>query len=43
MSQYIPEALRKVVAERASYRCEYCQISALDTFFAFHIDHVISL
>ena len=43
MSQYIPDALRKLVAERAGYRCEYCRISAIDTFFTFHIDHIISL
>ncbi len=43
MSQYIPEALRRLVAERANHRCEYCRLSALDSFFAFHIDHIISL
>jgi|GEM_PF-3333130 len=43
MSQYIPDALRKLVAERAGHRCEYCRISAIDTFFTFHIDHIISL
>ncbi len=43
MSTYIPEPLRKLVAERAGYRCEYCRISAIDSFFAFHIDHIISI
>ena len=43
MSFYISEALRKFIAERADHRCEYCRISAIDSFFAFHIDHIISL
>lgn len=43
MSQYIPDALRRLVAERAGHRCEYCRLSAIDSFFAFHIDHIISL
>jgi hypothetical protein len=43
MNQRIPAPLRKLVAERANYRCEYCRISALDSFFNFHIDHIISV
>lgn len=43
MSQYISHALRRLVAERANQRCEYCGLFALDSFFAFHIDHIISL
>lgn len=43
MSRYIPETLRMLVAERAGHRCEYCRISAIDTFFTFHVDHIISL
>lgn len=43
MSTYIPETLRKLVAKRAGHRCEYCRISAVDSFFVFHIDHIISL
>jgi len=43
MSQYISEAVRRLVAERADHRCEYCRLSAIDSFFAFHIDHIISL
>lgn len=43
MSQYIPDALRRLVVERAGHRYEYCRLSAIDSFFAFHIDHIISL
>jgi 5-methylcytosine-specific restriction endonuclease McrA len=43
MSQYIPDALRDLVALRAGFRCEYCQLPDNRSFFAFHIDHVLSL
>jgi 5-methylcytosine-specific restriction endonuclease McrA len=43
MSKYIPEDLRKLVAERAGNRCEYCRIPDSSSFFSFHIDHVISI
>lgn len=43
MSRHIPNALRKLVAERADNRCEYCKIREEDAFFSFEIDHVISL
>ncbi|MBL7798596.1 MAG: HNH endonuclease [Saprospiraceae bacterium] len=43
MSRYIPETVRLFVAERANYRCEYCRIPAADSFFPFHIDHIVSL
>lgn len=43
MSIYISEALRRLVAERANHQCEYCRVSSIDSFFVFHIDHVISL
>ncbi len=42
MSQYIPDALRRLVAERGHHRCKYCRLSTIDSFFAFHIDHIIS-
>lgn len=42
MIQRIPANLRKLVAERADFRCEYCRISALDSFFHFHVDHIVS-
>jgi hypothetical protein len=43
MSEYIPDPMRKAVAERAAYRCEYCRRPEADSFIKFHIDHIISL
>ncbi|MBP1465145.1 HNH endonuclease [Candidatus Chloroploca sp. M-50] len=37
---YIPEALRRLVAERAGDRCEYCQMHEDDTFFTHEVDHI---
>ncbi|NCC32267.1 MAG: HNH endonuclease [Chloroflexia bacterium] len=37
---YIPEALRRLVAERADDRCEYCQMHEDDTFFTHEVDHI---
>jgi hypothetical protein len=38
----ISERLRRAVAQRAGYRCEYCLIHEEDSGFPHHIDHVIS-
>lgn len=35
---YIPEALRRLVTERAGRRCEYCQLHEDDTFFTHEVD-----
>ncbi|WP_409014616.1 HNH endonuclease [Emticicia sp. 21SJ11W-3] len=43
MSRYISEALRNKVAKRALFRCEYCRIHSGNSFFVFHIDHIVSL
>ncbi|MGL6345005.1 MAG: HNH endonuclease [Waterburya sp.] len=40
-STYISAALRRLVEERAEYRCEYCLLSVNLSFFAHEIDHVI--
>lgn len=40
MRTYIPNTLRPLVTERAGHRCEYCRIFDLDSYFAFHIDHI---
>lgn len=40
---YISEALRRLVAERANDRCEYCQIWAELTFYPHEVDHVVAL
>ncbi|PLK46006.1 HNH endonuclease [Emticicia sp. TH156] len=43
MSRYISEALRNKVAKRALFRYEYCRIHSGNSFFVFHIDHIVSL
>ena len=43
MSSHVSAALRRLVAARANYRCEYCLIHEEDTFFGCEVDHVISL
>lgn len=42
MSVYVSAGLRRLVAERAGHRCEYCLISEEDTFFGCEVDHVVS-
>ena len=42
MSQKIPEYLRLTTAKRANYRCEYCHIPHIDSFYGFQVDHIIS-
>ncbi|MCY7351822.1 MAG: HNH endonuclease [Cytophagaceae bacterium] len=43
MRQAISEKTRRLVAERANFRCEYCQIHSDDLFLSFEIDHIIPL
>ncbi|MBK9015845.1 MAG: HNH endonuclease [Saprospiraceae bacterium] len=43
MSHYIPIPLRRLVAQRALFRCEYCRTHEEDSFLPFEIDHIISL
>lgn len=40
---YIPELLRKKVAEEAGYRCGYCLTSQEFTAMPMHIEHIIPL
>jgi HNH endonuclease len=42
MSKNIPESLRRKVALRAQYRCEYCRRPEMDSFIRYQSDHVIS-
>ena len=42
MSSYVSPVLRRLVAVRAEYLCEYCLIHADDTFFGCEVDHIIS-
>lgn len=39
---YIAAELRRLVEERAKYRCEYCLLHRDDAIFAHHCDHVVS-
>jgi hypothetical protein len=43
MSRYVSDSLRRSVMTRASMRCEYCKVHAENSFFTFHIEHIISL
>ncbi len=43
MSRYIGKELRRLVAERSNYLCEYCLISEDDTHMGCEVDHIISL
>lgn len=38
---YIPAALRRLIEERASRRCEYCLLPENVSFYTHEIDHVI--
>ena len=42
MSKNIPEPLRRAVAVRAQYRCEYCRRPEMDSFIRYQSDHIIS-
>ncbi|MBZ0316602.1 MAG: HNH endonuclease [Anaerolineae bacterium] len=37
---YISEELRRKVAERAEYRCEYCRLHVDNAYFSHEIDHI---
>lgn len=37
---YIPEGLRRQVAERAVGRCEYCRLHQDNAFYTHEIDHI---
>lgn len=39
----IPQEMRRQVAARADFICEYCLISEEDTFLGCHVDHIISV
>jgi hypothetical protein len=45
MSSYISAALRRLVAGRADYLCEFCEYCLIheeDAFFGCEVDHIIS-
>ena len=43
MPRWISAELRKAIAERARFLCEYCLIVETDTFYGCQVDHIISL
>ena len=42
MSVYVSAELRRLVADHAGHRCEYCLIRENDTYFGCEVDHVVS-
>ena len=43
MANEISDQQRRLVAERAGFRCEYCLLSEEDAFSSHQIDHIVSL
>lgn len=43
MSRYISQEIRRRVAARADFLCEYCLINEEDTYFGCEVEHIISL
>ena len=42
MGKYVSAKLRRLVAARAEYLCEYCLINEEDRGFGCQIDHIVS-
>lgn len=43
MSYRIPDRLKKLVATRAGFRCEYCRTPESESAYRFHFEHIIAL
>ena len=43
MRQYISVELRRQVATRANFCCEYCRLKEILSFYNFHVDHIKSV
>ena len=43
MSRSTPKYLRKLVAIRAGYKCEYCQVLEYLSNYEYHIEHIIGV
>lgn len=43
MSVYVARSTKKIVIERAAFRCEYCRVPAFLSSFDYHIEHIIGL
>jgi 5-methylcytosine-specific restriction endonuclease McrA len=42
MSSYVSAAVRRLVAVRTDFLCEYCLVHEDDTVFGCEVDHIIS-
>jgi HNH endonuclease len=42
MNKNIPKNLKNATIKRAKNCCEYCRISAIDSYYGFQVDHIIS-
>lgn len=43
MRQPISTKVRRLIARRANYRCEYCHFHEDDLFLSFEVDHIVSV
>jgi HNH endonuclease len=43
MAERIGSELRRLIAARANYLCEYCLVAEEDTYFGCEVDHIISV
>jgi 5-methylcytosine-specific restriction endonuclease McrA len=43
MSKYPTPKVKVIVAHRAGHRCEYCHLPAIDSYYGFQTDHMISI
>jgi hypothetical protein len=43
MSSYVSAELRRYVAERAGWLCEYCLIHESDAFLVSEVDHIVAV
>jgi hypothetical protein len=43
MRKELSETVKRLVASRALYRCEYCLLHESLSFYTFHIDHIRSI
>lgn len=43
MSRYVSAELRRKVAQRANFRCEYCRLPEIAAMVKFQVEHIISL
>ena len=39
----IPDHIKSAVAQRAVFKCEYCLLPEIVSFYKFHIDHIKSI